>query len=318
MSIKGIALHRNDGSVDTYRTQIPWESMYGALGGSEILPADNLTFYNLDASGVVENSTLTIDYTKIDIMSGQFKVSLLTGENSINVQFVNAENNWFCVKADAEFLPDSQTVVLEPNNRYVISYFERHITVEKYIDPSIGASNDSGTGDEEAEIPNNPKILWVYKSGDADFSNYASYSDSSAFTIKFPPFEEQNLLGKPTGNTIYDCVQIRYDKSDSSPSSFANFAITLDTTFENYSKLYIEAKASTIFGYAGGNIKVGYVNKDEEMGDELFASNTVYTKITGDRAKYEFDISALTVSNKILAFLTSTINLRIYNIWLEP
>ncbi len=328
MRINGMHFHRKDNSVDGYTTRQLWKGVYNFLLGGGNLAVEDFTFYNLDASDVVENQTLVLDWTTMNVLSGQFRVSIKIGANSLNVKFHNEKESWFCLKTDADFYIDPETnetdkttVVLEANSRYLIDYFENHITVEKYNDPSIVSDDNEeepGTDeDEPIELPDDPGVLYVYKSGDTEFSN-CTYGQMSKNTEEtFPPFDEKGLFGSVTG-TITDCVQFFYKSSSNSPSSLSYVDLVLNTTFANYSKLYIEASRYFIVSYVGSGTKVGFVNEDEDTsGGLIYDGGSVLEEISTNRKVYEFDISGLEVSKKI-RFQLAGVYLRIYNIWLEP
>lgn len=194
-------------------------------------------------------------------------------------------------------------------------------SVDEYIFPVAEDENtggNTGTGGESGDSGIvNPDILYVYQSGESEFKN-CSYSVGTNTTAKFPPFEETNIF-EATVTTITDCALFKYTSNDSFPSSISYGAnIVLNTTFAEYSKLYIEARIETGTG-ASGYTKVGYFNKDEVVDDDDIFYDTGYVgqAVTGTKTVYEFDISALSVSKTISFLLRSGCGLYVYNIWLE-
>lgn len=319
--INSIFLHRSDGSVDSYKTHQNWKSEHGSLIDGGTITIENKTFYYLDATNIAEGAQVYADFSAVDDVSGEFKLSFKTGANSLILSFSNANNNWFCLKSDAEFYtnPDTlevdyQSVVLNSYTRYIVDFFERCIRIEEYFDSSITENPEE---EEEEDTPVVAGATYVYKSGDTDFTNYTSFSSESYNTVEFPPVAEKDYLGRETGEFEYNACQITF-KAPENMSNHIYFDIVLDETFADYSKLSIEAKkytnsASYFDSYV---LKVGYVNADEEE-NGIFLNTSVLETITKEKAVYEFDVSELEKSNTIRFYLQGGTHLRLYNIWLE-
>ena len=144
--IKKVAVGLEDGTEKEYKlADNPWQSLGGSLEGDFKLAVADRTCYRIGARTVGEGKTLTLDWTALrDYSPGQFRVSVVTGNNPLKVKFHNDHGDWFCIRKDVDFYSDpetfevdGQTVVLKANKRYLIEFFDEHITVEEYFDPEI-------------------------------------------------------------------------------------------------------------------------------------------------------------------------------------
>ncbi len=334
MQIKSVCLHR-DGGVTRFDIRDMLETIQGTLrGNATIKLADQLSL-NVDASDIPENTTFTLNLTDVqNIIPEYFRISIQTGANSLNLKFHSDINYWSYIKSDAEFLTDPETseidnltVILEAYSRYLIEYFGNHIKVKKYFDPAIVV--DSGDDEESetpeiSEIPESPDILVVYKSGDAYFSNCSSLNTSIYTTLKLPPFEDTDAWDEPTGEIFTNCAEVCYSSSNQPVNSSDLFDIVLNRTFEDYSKLYIEADIYDKGGLVSSKTAAGYRNDDVDANNGgLVLPNGVsvlerlYTDFNYEYQIREFDISDCKVSNTIRFRIGNGNRIHIYNIWLE-
>ena len=176
-----------------------------------------------------------------------------------------------------------------------------------------GDNGDSGGG-EDSGGTNEPEViktLYIYKSRNSDFSNCEYYTHTNnKVTILLPPWEAVEAVGDASlGSGIMsesdDCVAVYYVKAEAGDYSY--LIIRPNTTFADYSKLYIEANGST-----NNRMRAGYYT-----GADFLEENFVYETLCTDRKVYEFDISDCTLGKGIGFRLYSEEWLYIYNIWLE-
>jgi hypothetical protein len=172
-------------------------------------------------------------------------------------------------------------------------------------DENIGNGNSDVTGDAGTTGK-----LFVYRSGDADFVN-CDYSSGSNIKMKKPPFTVD-------GEEITDHIRATYYSSDSSPSSYAYLNLALNTTFAEYSKLYIEA-CYIPFMFGNDYYQCGFYNNDVDHDDGDIFYDTGYEgqTMSEERKIYEFDISECVVSRTVSFLMVTSSPLCIYNIWLE-
>lgn len=335
MCIKGIHLHRSDGTVEKYKTFEKWEGLSGALTTDFTLAVQDHTYYRLDATNAGEGTMLTLNWTDMrNAVPGHFRVSVKTGANTLKVKFLTDYGDWFAIKKDVEFYYDPETfeiddtiIVLEEYGRYLIEFFEDHITVEKYYDPTIlidlggdTGEEDTGTdtGGDSGTETENPDILYIYKSGDTDFSNCSYTVDN--WTEVYPPgtnYSDRGALTQGDDKSPEDAITVKYTHDDNThPGSFNYFTLGVTATFAEYSKLYIEVGRDSALG---AQSQVGFYNADESAddGDIFYDTGYVFQTASTTRTVYEFDISGCTLS-KTVAFLIVSGRLQyIYNIWLE-
>lgn len=145
--IKKAAVESDDGTEKEYKFREAWNGLSGTLSDDATLVVEDRTAYKLNAYSIAEGKTLTIDWTGMrDVLKpGHFRVSISTGANVLTVKFQNDYGDWYCIKSDNTIDFNTNTIELDTYSRYVIEFFDGHITAEKYNDPEILVSLDGTT-----------------------------------------------------------------------------------------------------------------------------------------------------------------------------